>query len=783
MEETNCLLKQDNYNPMIYIPQIEDIFICFHFNQETQSIEILFLNKEKRMSEKYILDNYPNEKCEICESQIIIENCFYNLDEKKIRYYCPNCNKNGLSVLKLMEKKDNSFSKSDELIDKLNSYLENNKSSSSTKFIEEMEKLVKITNSIIFLLKIFESNKEFKTQKMYLQTFKNNFLRYFEIVEKLKMNNLYLFLNNICIISIYNYEKKWLINTVVHIFKNYKNFNVSEIQFSILKDIFAKVFEKDPFENNYKEIENDLINLKKVAFHPELENINIKFNRLKCDISDNKLISFRKEGKIQEIKAKLADYLRNYFHSFEYVSSKKLLERKIINSIIFILFKYHHQLFQKVVKDDYISNSIRKELNNILKFLEASSSDQGLSAKILNEIKKFEFKGNKYYTKKYYINKDKNEEIKEYRKETEFILTEGEKEILKQYTSIITEEPFIHVYASRSVHSELISPQRLQVIIDFLFFIRDKSINIIHILEENALPFFEYLNEKFLEKIKKGNNTDILQNIIQKEDDDKIEELINYLPPKRADNHKEKNYQIFDELKIQSTKEIDSHSAFDYIFFYKPKQDYNEEIKYIYENIVLPLDNINPKKNQNDPLKRNSFQNLKNKIYNAYEKVNNLFKNDPHYKSLLNYFELCEKQEIVDISQKIQFYEQYVDDFDVFKDLYELKKEIDKSMKMIEEINIHIEQLDNIKERYVHILKEIKEHLGFNLEKYSTYYEEWKKKNPEKVVKDYELNDLVTDLKKLIPKDENITITGKDKKNFALILYLFQNDYFLKDYL
>ena len=124
-----------------------------------------------------------------------------------------------------------------------------------------------------------------------------------------------------------------------------------------------------------------------------------------------------------------------------------------------------------------------------------------------------------------------------------------------------------------------------------------------------------------------------------------------------------------------------------------------------------------------------------------------------------------------------------MDDFDVFKDLYELKKEIDKSMKMIEEINIHIEQLDNIKERYVHILKEIKEHLVFNLEKYSTYYEEWKKKNPEKVVKDYELNDLVTDLKKLIPKDENITITGKDKKNFALILYLFQNDYFLKDYL
>ena len=84
-----------------------------------------------------------------------------------------------------------------------------------------MEKLVKITNSIIFLLKIFESNKEFKTQKMYLQTFKNNFLRYFEIVEKLKMNNLYLFLNNICIISIYNYEKKWLIKTLTFLKFNF----------------------------------------------------------------------------------------------------------------------------------------------------------------------------------------------------------------------------------------------------------------------------------------------------------------------------------------------------------------------------------------------------------------------------------------------------------------------------------------------------------------------------------------------------------------------------------
>ena len=35
----------------------------------------------------------------------------------------------------------------------------------------------------------------------------------------------------------------------------------------------------------------------------------------------------------------------------------------------------------------------------------------------------------------------------------------------------------------------------------------------------------------------------------------------------------------------------------------------------------------------------------------------------------------------------------------------------------------------------------------------------------------------------LIPKNEILNISGKDKKNFLLILYLFQQDHFLKDYI
>ena len=61
------------------------------------------------------------------------------------------------------------------------------------------------------------------------------------------------------------------------------------------------------------------------------------------------------------------------------------------------------------------------------------------------------------------------------------------------------------------------------------------------------------------------------------------------------------------------------------------------------------------------------------------------------------------------------------------------------------------------------------------------YYLEFKKRNKSFVIENYELKDLIKDL--IIPKTEVINISGKDKKNFLLILYLFQNAHFLKDYI
>ena len=116
----------------------------------------------------------------------------------------------------------------------------------------------------------------------------------------------------------------------------------------------------------------------------------------------------------------------------------------------------------------------------------------------------------------------------------------------------------------------------MQIILDFLFYLRDKTINIIHILSKNALRFSGFLNENHLGHSEKEKEPDNKINIIEdkKEDKDQIEEMEYYIPPKRSNNSKIINSLILNVLKVNPFKEIDSYSAFDYIFFYKPKQDY-----------------------------------------------------------------------------------------------------------------------------------------------------------------------------------------------------------------
>ena len=115
--------------------------------------------------------------------------------------------------------------------------------------------------------------------------------------------------------------------------------------------------------------------------------------------------------------------------------------------------------------------------------------------------------------------------------------------------------------------------------------------------------------------------------------------------------------------------------------------------------------------------------------------------------------------------------------------MFNIKKNVKDYIKLIESEELTLKKLELVNEKYMYIQKEIKNYLKPNEENYLFYYEEWKKKNQKFVVENYELKDLFNDLNKLIPKDAKIKITKKDKRNFSLILYLFQTGYFLKDYI
>ena len=135
------------------------------------------------------------------------------------------------------------------------------------------------------------------------------------------------------------------------------------------------------------------------------------------------------------------------------------------------------------------------------------------------------------------------------------------------------------------------------------------------------------------------------------------------------------------------------------------------------------------------------------------------------------------------VPEKIQFYEEYVDNFPYFKQVFIMGREVKEYLKILDLENNSLEKLQLINEKYKYILDALQKYLIPIHENYQKYYEEWKVKYKNLVVKDYELQELLKDLEKLIPKEEVIEISKRDKRNFNLILYLFQTDYFLKDYL
>ena len=146
---------------------------------------------------------------------------------------------------------------------------------------------------------------------------------------------------------------------------NINNFNVSELHLQILKNVFK--ISQHHTNILFQTVELKIEQKKKILIQG-FNDISYDYFSLKNEINERKIIWLRKKIKIVELKQNIINFLRNYDYSFNYISSKKVLELNFINEIIFLLFKYNYNRFQLVGETTSIVNSIQKELKNVLKF-------------------------------------------------------------------------------------------------------------------------------------------------------------------------------------------------------------------------------------------------------------------------------------------------------------------------------------------------------------------------------------------------------------------------------
>ena len=255
----------------------------------------------------------------------------------------------------------------------------------------------------------------------------------------------------------------------------------------------------------------------------------------------------------------------------------------------------------------------------------------------------------------------------------------------------------------------VINNERLQVIVEFLFFIRDKTIDIIHLLNKTAPLFFEFLkpglnNEQGTDSEK--NKIDEIKSDDEEYNEDEDLELLQMEFNSNIEGNKMKNEEIFNKSSASSLNEIKCISVLEYISNFKPSNDYSSELKYLFEKIVLPerktkveINNI-----EDEGEEINYYEVLQKKIESIYQRLEDKFKFDPLYNSIIQYFENLlkakKRNKIIKAPAEIEFYEKYVDNFCDFKNLYIMKMEINDYLKLIDSQEKILKKMEIVKEKY-----------------------------------------------------------------------------------
>ena len=390
--------------PLLRLPKEKNEFFCLYFNTEENSIKIYF--SFGKTFEEFELFNFPIEKCQDCQTKLSNDNAYYIKEETPIKFFCSNCvkKKTEINFSKLSSGNSSEY-KGQNIVMDLKAYLKNNSKNIPAKYAKQMEDLINITNNLLSHLNIMNSN-ELTIQKGVLSTFIDNFSFYLEEISKIEMNYVYLFIKNIFIVAVSNYDKLWFVNNFISFFDANTNFNVPYIRTIILKRISKNTFNKDFNEssnciNLYNE--SSLNYLCKNFFNEYLFKdeknsetltffLGVEIYNMKSQLNDAIINSLIKEIKL--IKENINKTIYNYYNSFISISFKKGIERKIINSIIYLIFKHNYDLFEQVKENDKIINIISNDLSKIKNYLKKKTNKTArrLEIKIDREIQYYENK-------------------------------------------------------------------------------------------------------------------------------------------------------------------------------------------------------------------------------------------------------------------------------------------------------------------------------------------------------------------------------------------------------
>lgn len=496
----------------------------FHkFNIEYKNgFKVIFFCKDTKNSIE--MNNIYNDKdysikCKKCKNSINVKQDYFKVKDEKLIFKCEKCiseseSKGYININKFKgENEDTELN----ILNKFNKIKIVKELTQKTQFYEnnlkEINELEKFLQYLIFTLKYYPSKS--KQRKII-----KNFFYYLDYMLEIALKHTYLF-------DIYHFKKECNIYGDDYEENKFlsENFNIFYLQLLIrcskhkflslemLKYVHNHLYEANLALrlDNYFLISN-YFNDKKENVKNTIYNITSKISKSYLNLElfmesinfENRICNL--ENKITELTGNLK--LEKYYNSFLAVPGECSFMRKNVNFILDKIIKNNSDKINfeepniKMLKKSFqIISNLKKGLDDILITNENNSLKLSIKKKLVNLEKILTKYQNSFDRKK------NNEKINKF--EPPLIeLTEKEKNFLKENIINVKFKSLKKIKSSEK-------DSELQLIIDFLFNLKESDNDIIHINDENKIKYYSISNKfkKVVEPDKDDNINKALENI------------------------------------------------------------------------------------------------------------------------------------------------------------------------------------------------------------------------------------------------------------------------------